>query len=488
MTAGTFVRALPGREHVPQWLRNTAFPATVVLVSLVAGAMVANPQFLRLGFAGVLAVTVIGIGTRAPRPLLYALVVWLAALGALRRLLSHEFASAGAADPLLLIGPFALLVLMAAANERGAFRTRTRLSTAMMVLIAVIGFGAINPLQGSPVAGATALVFFVPLVAFWIGRGLADDTTLRRVMVVYAVCAVPAAVYGLIQISSGFPSWDQEWIDRSGYAALQVGAVVRPFSSFSSAAEYAVFLSISILAWAILGRRFARPLSIAAIALLGASVFYQSSRGSVVAILGAVALIVAARRGLSLGIALAMAVAILSFLPFVAGSIAPASYGDDAKSQLVQHQLEGLANPFNPETSTASAHVSLIVGGIEEGFRTPLGHGISSITIAGSKFGGSVVAGTEADASNAAVAMGLPGLFAFLAVFWIGFGQAYRLARRTQAPLALLALGVLTVTANQWLNGGKYAVAFLPWLLLGWVDRRTEDLATEDRAAAEADA
>ena len=484
MTATTLLRALPRRAQLTHWLERIAIPTGVVLVSLVAGAMVTSPQLLRIGFAGVLAVTVIGLGTRAPRPLLYGLVVWLAALGMVRRLLSHGFSSGGPADPLLLVAPFALLILVMAANERGAFQTRTRLSTAMMALITVIGFGAVNPLQGSLVAGLTALVFFLPLCAFWVGRGFAEDSTLRRMMLVYAICAVPAAAYGLLQISNGFPSWDQEWIERSGYAALQVGDAVRPFSSFSSASEYAVFLSIAILAWGILARRFARPVSIAAIALLSASVFYQSSRGSVVSLLAAVALIVAAKRRLSLGMAITLAVGILALLPLVAGRFAPATYGTDAKSQLIQHQLEGLANPFDAESSTASAHMSLIVGGIKEGFRQPLGHGISTITIAGKKFGGSLVGGTEADASNAAVAMGLPGLLAFLAVFWIGFGQAYRLARRTQSPMALLALGVLTVTANQWLNGGRYAVAFLPWLLLGFVDRRTEDLDASERAEA----
>jgi hypothetical protein len=30
---------------------------------------------------------------------------------------------------------------------------------------------------------------------------------------------------------------------------------------------------------------------------------------------------------------------------------------------------------------------------------------------------------------------------------------------------------VLVITLLQWLNGGQYAVAFLVWLVLGWVDR-----------------
>src|SRR5205807_2590325 len=81
----------------------------------------------------------------------------------------------------------------------GVFRLRSRLGTGMIVLATVIGIGAVNPLQGSLTAGVTSLIFFVPLAAFWVGRAL-DDELLRRGLLLYAVCAVPAAVYGIFQI------------------------------------------------------------------------------------------------------------------------------------------------------------------------------------------------------------------------------------------------------------------------------------------------
>lgn len=474
------------QSRMPRADRETVTVAAIaVAASVVAGRMVGDPSLLRLGFAACVAAFVLGLGLKNPRPLLYGLIAWLAALGLIRRLLSVEFSSAGPADPLLLIYPLALLVLLAAAADRGAFKNRTSLGTAVLVLIAIIVLGALNPLQGSLFAGVSSLVFFVHMLAFWIGRGLCDDQTLRRTFFVFAAASIPAALYGMYQISVGFPSWDQHWIDTLGYAALQVGNTVRPFSSFSSASEYATFLSVAIMAWLALGRRYLRLPGLAVIALLVVSVVYQSSRGSVVQLLGAFAIIAAARRRLPLGVALACAVAALSLLPLAIRSFAPDATGTDAKSQLLAHQVEGLSNPFDPEASTAGAHISLIVGGIEEGFQTPLGHGLSSVTIAGSKFGGTIVAGTEADPSNAAVALGLPGLFAYIFVLVIGYTKAYRLASRTRDPLAMLALGICTVMFPQWLNGGQYAVALLPWLLLGWVDRRTALLDTEQRAAAE---
>jgi hypothetical protein len=67
--------------------------------------------------------------------------------------------------------------------------------------------------------------------------------------------------------------------------------------------------------------------------------------------------------------------------------------------------------------------------------------------------------------------MGLPGLIAYLVVLFAGMFRVYGIARLRRDDLALAALGVVTVTALQWLNGGQYAVAVLPWLVLGWADR-----------------
>ena len=92
------------------------------------------------------------------------------------------------------------------------------------------------------------------------------------------------------------------------------------------------------------------------------------------------------------------------------------------------------------------------------------------ISVAGSKFGADQKL-TEYDPSNLAVAAGLPGLLAYIAVAVLGFRQAYRLARARPEPLFLAVLGVLVALFTQWLNGGLYAISMLPWLALGWADR-----------------
>ena len=148
----------------------------------------------------------------------------------------------------------------------------------------------------------------------------------------------------------------------------------------------------------------------------------------------------------------------------------PSTYGTGTSAALLSHQVQGLSDPLNPQTSTAGVHLTLITNGLKQAFSQPLGQGISVVTIAGAKFGG-LANGTEADPSNVAVALGLPGLLAYLVILVVGMTRVYGIATRRRDGLALAALGVVTLTALQWLNGGQYAVAVLPWLVLGWADR-----------------
>jgi hypothetical protein len=165
----------------------------------------------------------------------------------------------------------------------------------------------------------------------------------------------------------------------------------------------------------------------------------------------------------------------LVVLPSIVTRFAPVS---DPRAKgvgaLVSHQVAGLSDPTGSR-STLPGHFRLVVSGIGSAFTNPIGRGISSVTIASSKYGGQS-GSTEADPSNVAIAMGLPALILYLLIVWQGFAGAYRLVVVTKSALAFAALGLLTVTFAQWLNGGQYAVAFLPWLVLGWVDRRAHEL------------
>ena len=454
--------------------------ATLVAMasSLLLGTHIVDGGTARLVLAAAAAFLLCAVGLRSPRVLLFGLLFWLPLLGLVRRLVTTLGSAGPFGDPLLLVAPAAWVLLAAVAVSRGALRQRTALASTVLALTALLAISAVNPLQGGLTVGLAGLMLVViPMLAFWVGRSLVDDRILRRILIVLAVLALPAAAYGLFQTFSGFPSWDAQWIAQDGYAALNVGGTIRAFASFASAAEYASYLAVGIVAWLALGRGLLRlPFTAAAIALLGTALWLESSRGIIVLTSVAVVLVLLAHRGVALRWALIGAVALLVALPWVVGHVVSAQPSGGTTGGLVAHQVQGLTNPFGQQ-STLPTHIAMVVGGLQDAVTNPIGRGVGAVTSAAGKYGGNG-ASTEADPGNAAAAAGALGLLGYVLVVFRGLPPAYRIAARRRDAVALAALGILSVTFLQWLNGAQYAVAPLPWLVLGWLDRQTTGDAT----------
>jgi hypothetical protein len=449
--------------------------AAAAVAPLACGAALVHPGLDRFVLLVALVPAIVGLGLLAPSGLLYGLAIWLVGMGLVRRLFDTiaPLGGNGLGDPLLLVEPAIMVVLTVVAVQKGGFRDRTRLANAVLVLTVLMVVEAANPLQGGPLVGIGGMVFLlVPVLAFWVGRSLVDESVLRRLFVLIAALGVPAVLYGLAQQFWGLPSWDRAWVLSSGYAALHVGTVSRAFGTFSASSEYESFLAIGVIICAAgLTRRSLIPILLAVGGLLSYGVFYDSSRGTVLLGAAALALMLSARRRLPPVPALLGGVAGLLILVAVAGHFASqASVPARGNSALVQHQLQGLANPLNSKDSTLGGHVSEMTSGLRSAITNPIGRGTGAVTLAASRFG-ATGEGTEADPSNLAVAFGIPGLLSYLVIAILGLATAYRLAAWIRRWWALAALGLLIVTFLQWSNGGQYAVAWLPWLVLGWVDR-----------------
>lgn len=445
----------------------------VVLACLLVARLLTEPRDLRLAVVGTVVALGIGLSAVSPVRLLFGLVVWLTALGFLRRTL-NMISPTPHADPLLLVGPIAIAILFVAAVKAGAFQERSRLASAVLALNALILVGAFNPLQGSIATGLAGLLFvLVPTLAFWVGRGLCDDRMVATLLKLFAILSIPAALYGLEQTFVGFPSWDATWIaaHRTDYGAITVDGVARAFGSFSAASEYATFLAIGLIVWIAFGLTpVLAPVALGAIAMLSVAIFYQGSRGIIVVALIALAMMAGARAGVRLKWSLALGATLVLLLPYAVTQIVGLHSGGGYSTPFVARQVEGLQNPTDSSVSTLQSHIDLVRQGIHSARFEPVGRGTGTVTIAGSKFGGTS-SGAEADPGNVAIAFGIPGLIVYLVIFVEAIRRAYRLASLRRDWLAPAALAIIVVTALQWLNGGQYAVAFLPWLLLGWIDR-----------------
>ena len=466
----------------PRALRQMAPAETIVLLGLLIaalfGALLAVSVSLHVILALAVLPLVFAVVWMSPRSTILGLAIWLSALGMVRRLIGSGN-STGLGDPLLLVGPIVLLLLLVVACGRGAVRNRSLLANAIGLLSLLVLVEALNPLQGGLLVGLGGLLFvLVPMLAFWVGRSLLDDVTLRRLFRLIAVLSVLSATYGLVQQFVAFPSWDKRWIASNGYVALNVNGVTRAFGNFSSATEYAAFLSVGLVVLVSnlrSVRRVLLPLHLAAIGFVGYALVLSSVRTSLVLAAVALGSIAAARVRLRPRTALlagALAVVALSVgLSHVSvSSQATTSATANPTGTLLQHDISGITSPTGTG-STLPGHLSETFGGIKSAFSQPMGHGTGSVTLASQHLGGRANVGTESDLGNAGRGLGLLGLLLYVLVVVQGLLSTYRLAVRRRDALALASLGLLVVMLFQWLSGDLYSVAWLVWLSLGWVDR-----------------
>lgn len=456
-----------GRVTRSLWL------VALLSVAVALGAATTANALVQFGLA-TSAVVLLAVGCFfAPRHVVVGLILWLAGIGTVRRLLLGSGA-AGDQDPLLLVAPATVGLLVVVAAGNGAFRHRTPLANGVMALSGIVLLSPFNPLHGGLAVGLAGLLFvLVPLLWFWVGRALVNERLLCRLLTVLSALAVAAAVYGLFQAYRGFPPWDNTWIDAKGYAALRVAGSLRQFASFASTAEYVGVLAIGIvLSFLRIKRGSAAVVAPAILALLGWATVVASVRGVLVVLPVTLGVLVATRRGAGTTKIAAAGLTGLVVLGLVVASLDSGSVGGARTSALLARQVEGLADPLNPAVSTLPVHVELLLGGLGEAVRNPIGQGLGVVTRAGAVFG-SGTENTEVDPSNVAVALGLPGILVYCFVVVLGLRLAFRTARSRRDYLSLAALGILLVTFFQWLNGGAYLVAPLPWLVLGWLDRRS---------------
>jgi hypothetical protein len=433
----------------------------------------AVPGDLRIAatIGAILAAIVAGIA--APERLLYALAAWLVVLGLVRRLLTLVVPENGH-DPLLLVEPAVVALLLMLIARRGVRLQRSALSIAVAATAVIVAVSALNPSQGSLTVGAAGLLFLVvPMSGFWIGRLLCTDSVFATLLKLLAGLAVPVAIYGLFQTFGHFPRWDERWILQvdQAYQALNVGTAVRAFSTLPSSAEYAYVLAVGIAVWLAFGLRASRlPLTIAAVGVLGTALVLESSRLVVFLCTASVVAMLVSRLRISAPLAAILVLVSFLVLSAVIGKLASTSQSSSTTGALLGHQVQGLANPFQSSDSTFFIHLSLVTNGLSSAISHPAGLGAGAVSLAADRFGG-VGHQTEADPSNLAIAAGIPGLIAYFVLAVLVFIRAYTVAATRRDAPSLAALAIVTIVFLEWFNGGQYGIALLLWITIGWIDR-----------------
>src|SRR3954447_24936031 len=444
----------------------------IVAAVVVGYVAITRPDLYRFLLAVAIVANLLLILVRWPRAAILLTLMYLPFMALTRRLLI-DMSGWSSYDPLLLVAPVVGIVLCWRLFVRGgATVANDRLSKLVAGLLALLVLQAFNPLGGGVFSGIAGLLFMaMPLLWFFIGRELVDRPTAGAVMGGAVVVALIVGIYGYIQTEIVEPSWDKKWVDVAGYAALHVGDKIRAFGTFASSAEYALYLAVGIaiaFAFVLHGRFIA---GVAAAALM-VPLALASARGAMVFTLIALvaALAFRTRRSGTAAATFVLGLALLLGALFAAGP-AMESAAKSSGNDLLIHQAEGLAHPFDRDKSTLPTHWDLVLGGFSDGFTQPLGKGTGATNIAASKFGGDEGTNTEIDITNTFVALGLVGGLMYVAVIVLSFGAVLRNYFRTGDPLRLGVAAVLVATLVQWLQGWHYAIAPLMWLLLGWASR-----------------
>jgi hypothetical protein len=415
---------------------------------------------------------VVALTWQSPRMMLGILPIWMVMLGLVRRLTLGGGNITFSGDPVLIIGPIIILLLFLTAIGRGAFQRRTRLSSVVATFCILALVEALNPGQRLLTGLGGLLFILVPMLAFWIGRALVDELLALQLIRTVAVLALFASIYGLIQQFHGLPSWDRAWITTKGYDALNLGSnVIRAFGSFSSAEEYAAFLSVGLVAWIALAGKQTRmfpPLHLAATVTVAVALWYESERTAVFLTVLAIGVMVAARLRLRpVGVVAGGAGAI--FLLIFLGQHFGGGGGGSVSGVLSAHQSQGIAHPLGPGSSL-QGHWRATRIGMLQAFKHVFGHGTGSVTIAANRYGHSRTVGTEFDPGNMGIAFGLPGLVVYFAFAWYAIKTTYRAAVHRHDAVSICGIGLLMATLFQWTNGDLYSVCWLIWLFVGYLD------------------
>ena len=460
--------SIPAPEQTPRGLSAWA----LVVVAGLGCIAIALFSGTHLGLVMVVIPIVVAMTWQSPRTMIALMPVWMALLGLVRRLTPGGGNVTFSGDPVLLIGPIVIVLLFVISLSRGGARDRTRFATVVAGLSAVAFLEAFNPKQGTLLTGLGGLLFIlVPMLCFWIGRTLVDEDLALQLVRTVAVLAVFASIYGLIQQFHGLPSWDARWISTRGYNALNLGQnVIRAFGTFSSAQEYAAFLSVGFVAWLALAGKKTRmlgPLHLAATALVGTALWFESERTAVFLTVMAVGVMAASRLRLRPIGVIAGGVAAVFLLIFVAGHFGGG--GSGTAGALSNHVSKGISGPFS-QGSSLPGHIRATKIGIRQGISSPLGHGTGTVTIASNRYSHSRTSGTEFDPGNMGIAFGIFGLIFYVLLLWYSIKTTYRSAVLRRDAVGLFGIGMLMATLFQWTNGDLYSVCWLIWLFLGFLD------------------
>jgi hypothetical protein len=452
-----------------------------ILVAVLLGGAGAVMVAVALGLnQAAIAVLLISLGTalaftNTEVAIIYTLI-YVCVQGDVRRL---AMLSGGGVsnDPLLLVGPAMVLLLVLKGKLDGQLAINTLLSKLIVALLVIMALQVLNPLQGGITVGlAGVMLYAVPLGWYWIGKSMSTPKMMSLIVFnVLVPLAALASLMGLYQTFVGFLPYQAHWIavkiNEQGYLSLMVGSQIRAFGFSCSMAEYDWLMSMASMALiaTLLSFRLKRTTLLLLPLLL--AIFLASGRGPVVMLIGSTAVMSGAMGRTPMARIFRFAIVPVILIPLLLSGLIHLRGVElsDRMQSLVQHQDEGFTRM---QDSTAQGHAELVWSGITQSLRNPFGHGLGSTSVHAN---GQGLYSTEMDVSDMFLNLGLGG-FVYVAVVIFGLRRAFIHFRTARTLTALAALGILVVTLGNWLTGMMYCIPPFVFFLIGSIDQRQLEL------------
>lgn len=396
-------------------------------------------------------------------------------------------------DPIHLLTPVVTMMALAVLlkKQRLNILLATPLAGSVSVLGLIFFVEIFNPLQGSLFVGLTgALFMLVPLVWFYFGQAVSENFVEMALRLI-VILGILASLYGLYQLTFGYPRFEQYWIDNTDmYSSIAIGHVTRALATFSSAEEWGRYTQIGVaaaLGFAIAAKRFALRLGwlLCALASLGA-VMLSGQRTAIFGVIVSVGTMILLGAQNLRAVFARMAMLMLPVVLALVFASAPTNEDvwskDDSQTvgTLLSHTKRGTLKPGAEDSLQIRLENWAYVVTSVIPYR-PLGAGLGAGSLSDLRENrGADSRPIDNFVLVLAVACGIPGALLFV---WILSRATWFSVRLARAPAGESNTGVRRIVASIMpalilnsifgLTFTIYSVAPVAWLLIGWISAET---------------
>ncbi len=420
---------------------------------------------------------------------LFAMMLFEPMRGFLRRA-QYLFLPYSATDPIHIVTPLVTLLAFGMLLQRrklGIFR-ESPLATPVTILCVIYFLEIFNPLQGGLTVGLSGAMFMlVPVAWFYFGQDL-KPTFMETALRLMVVLGILTSLYGLYQLSFGFPSFEQYWLDNTEfYDSISVGNVKRALATYSSAEEWGRYIEIgAIIAFGLAtcaGSLWRRTLWFLSGAGLTVMLLLTGQRTAMFGLIFGcfLLMVLGARSWRSVVGRVSLAVApmlLVGFLVQAPTSEDMLSHGEDERvGAVLSHTTRGTLNPTKEDSLQERLKNWTYLATELVPYR-PLGIGLGGTSLGAYRFNEDTdLPPIDSYFISTVITCGLPTALLFIWILMRATRLSWRVFRSSEPGsrearvwrITTTLLPVLILNSFFGNTFTLYSVAPVGWLLVGWI-------------------